>query len=356
MNTFAIAALLGYVSAGRIPLQKRELTPEMLQSQQEHLESKFLGGEHVDIKDYMNAQYFIQASVGTPPQDFTVVPDTGSSNLWIYSHSCWSVVCWTHKTYDSSKSSTYVKDGTAFDISYGSGSVSGFTSRDIARIGDIESHMSLGEIKSAKGTAFQVSQMSGILGLAYNSISVDGLPTFMDQTNLKDKSFSFYLHNNPDESYMVIPGMDTEGYTAIQSHPVVEKKYWALAMSSIKKGDKVIDASNYKAVIDSGTSLIAGPKALVADLIEGITIESDCSNLATQPTLTITIDNQEYPLTADDYVMKLSALGQTQCILGIQAMDVPTGFNYLILGDVFMRKYPSYFNLDNNTVTFQVAK
>jgi hypothetical protein len=64
--------------------------------------------------------------------------------------------------------------------------------------------------------------MSGILGLAYDSISVDGLPTWLTSSSLKDKSFSFYLHSNPDESYMVIPGMDSEGYETIEKHPVVE--------------------------------------------------------------------------------------------------------------------------------------
>jgi len=37
-------------------------------------------------------------------------------------------------------------------------------------------------------------------------------------------------------------------------------------------------------------------------------------------------------------------------------MDFPAGFDYFIVGDVFMRKYPSYFNLNENTVSFQVAK
>jgi hypothetical protein len=35
-------------------------------------------------------------------------------------------------------------------------------------------------------------------------------------------------------------------------------------------------------------------------------------------------------------------------------MDFPAGFNYFIVGDVFMRKYPSYFNLNDNTVSFLV--
>jgi hypothetical protein len=37
-------------------------------------------------------------------------------------------------------------------------------------------------------------------------------------------------------------------------------------------------------------------------------------------------------------------------------MVVPTGFDYIIMGDVFMRKYPTLFSLDDNTVSFQVAK
>ena len=42
--------------------------------------------------------------------------------------------------------------------------------------------------------------------------------------------------------------------------------------------------------------------------------------------------------------------------MGIQSMAFPEGFNYSILGDVFMRKYLSYFNLNDNAVSFQVAK
>jgi hypothetical protein len=197
--------------------------------------------------------------------------------------------------------------------------------------------------------------MSGIMGLAYDTISVDGLKTWMDTNTLTDKSFSFYLHTNPDESYMVIPGMDTEGYTTIQSHKVVEQKYWSLKLNSVNNGSTKIDASAYKAVIDSGTSLLVGPKEIVDKMIEGITVKSDCSNLASLPEIGFTIDEQYYPLAATDYVLQVEQLGQKQCILGIQSMAFPAGFDYFIIGDVFMRKYPSYFNLNENTVSFQVA-
>merc|ERR1712054_565289 len=117
-------------------------------------------------------------------------------------------------------------------------------------------------------------------------------------------------------------------------------------------GTKNIDASKYKAVIDSGTSLLVGPKEIVSPLIEGISVSSDCSNLDSNPDLTFTIDSTDYVLTPQDYVLQVEG----QCLLGIESMAFPAGFDYFILGDVFMRKYPTYFNLNDNTVSFQVAK
>ena len=357
-KTAAVLALLGAASAGKIPIKKRELTMDMFQGQLDNIQDKFLyGGEHINVKDFMNAQYFIEVELGTPAQKFTVVPDTGSSNLWVYSKKCWSIPCWMHPTFDASKSTSYKKDGQAFDITYGSGSVKGTVGSDIAKIGDdITAEMSFGEITGVSGASFLASQMSGILGLAYDTISVDGLKTFMDNADLKDKSFTFYLHSNPDESYMTIPGMDAENWTKIDTHKVVEQKYWSLQLDSVSQGSKKIDASNYKAVIDSGTSLLVGPKEIVDHMIDGISVKSDCSNLNELPMLTFTIDGTDYPLAPSDYVLQITQLGQTQCLLGIQSMAFPEGFNYFIVGDVFMRKYPSYFNLDDNTVSFLTAK
>ena len=80
MKYAAIAALLGYVSAGKIPMIKKDLTFEKLERQAKGLEEKFLGApQKINIKDFMDAQYFIEIDVGTPAQKFTVVPDTGSS-------------------------------------------------------------------------------------------------------------------------------------------------------------------------------------------------------------------------------------------------------------------------------------
>lgn len=269
---YTTAVLLGLASAGKIPVIKKDLTKGMIQGQLDGFHHKFLGenplGEKIAVKDFMNAQYFIEVTVGTPGEKFTVVPDTGSSNLWLYSSSCWSLPCWLHPTFHESKSSSYQKDGQAFDITYGSGSVKGTAGADVVKMSDdISATMHFGEVTSVSGVSFIASQMSGILGLAYKSISVDKFDTFMDLSNQKDKSFSFYLKDSAEDSYMTVPGSDTENYDTIQTHKVVEEKYWALQFTSIAQGDKKIDASKYKAVIDSGTSLLVGPKAIVDPLI-----------------------------------------------------------------------------------------
>lgn len=72
--------------------------------------------------------------------------------------------------------------------------------------------------------------MSGILGLGYDTISVDKLPTFIDSSDLSDKSFSFVLKSNPEQSYMTVPGYDDSilNGQSFTFHDVIQKGYYSL--------------------------------------------------------------------------------------------------------------------------------
>jgi len=129
--------------------------------------------------------------------------------------------------------------------------------------------------------------MSGILGLGYGSISVQKLPTFIDSSDLTDKSFAFYLHLNPEKSYITIPGFDPSAKTSdFHYHDVVEQRYWGLNLTGLKQGTKNIPIQGYKAVIDTGTSVIVGPNTYIKPLIDGITVNDDCSGVSDLPNIT----------------------------------------------------------------------
>jgi hypothetical protein len=110
----------------------------------------------VVINDYQNSQYYGEITVGSTEQKFEVIFDTGSSNLWIPSAQC-GKTCKGKSQYDSSNSATYVKNGTDFNIEYGSGPVSGYYSQDDLTMGGLP----------VKGQIFaEITDASG-LGLAF---------------------------------------------------------------------------------------------------------------------------------------------------------------------------------------------
>jgi len=336
------------------------------------------GAAQEALNNYMDAQYYGEIGIGTPPQKFEVVFDTGSSNLWVPSKKAsWScVACLLHNKYDSSKSSTYKADGSEFKIQYGSGSMEGFVSIDTVCLADSVCSESQGFAEATKepGIAFILAKFDGILGMGYPDISVNNItPVFNNliaQQKVAEPVFAFWINRNPDDSKggeLTLGGLDPDHYKGdITYVPVSKKGYWQFDMAGITVGDGKATGCDggCPAIADSGTSLIAGPKDQVEKINTAIGATPlfngeyliDCGKIESLPQITFTIAGKTYALEGKDYVLKVSALGQTQCISGFMGIDLPPKLGKLwILGDVFMGKFYTVFDFGKDQVGFAQA-
>ncbi|OJJ00198.1 hypothetical protein ASPVEDRAFT_39621 [Aspergillus versicolor CBS 583.65] len=391
-SLLAASALLGCASAEvhKLKLNKVPLTEQFItRNIADHanaLGQKYMGqfgqqtlqdepvnamGRHdVLVDNFLNAQYFSEIELGTPPQTFKVVLDTGSSNLWVPSSECGSIACYLHEKYDSSASSTYKKNGSEFAIQYGSGSLSGFVSQDNLKIGDLKvKGQDFAEATSEPGLAFAFGRFDGILGLGFDAISVNKIvPPFyqmIEQGLLDEPVFAFYLgdaNKEGDSSVATFGGIDKDHYEGeLINIPLRRKAYWEVDLDAIALGDDVAELENTGVILDTGTSLIALPSNL-AEMInaqigakKGFTgqYSVECDKRDSLPDLTFTLTGHNFTIGPYDYTLEV----QGSCISAFMGMDFPEPVGPLaILGDAFLRKWYSVYDLGNSAVGLAKAK
>ncbi|OJD12544.1 vacuolar protease A [Blastomyces percursus] len=328
------------------------------------------GGHSVLVDNFLNAQYYSEITIGTPPQTFKVVLDTGSSNLWVPSTECGSIACYLHNKYDSSASSTYQKNGSEFAIRYGSGSLSGFVSGDTVRIGDMTIENQLfAEATNEPGLAFAFGRFDGILGLGYDAISVNKIPPpfyeMLNQGLLDEPVFSFYLGDaniEGDDSEAMFGGVNKDHYTGeLVTIPLRRKAYWEVDLDAITFGKETAQLEDTGVILDTGTSLIALPSTLAELLNKEIGAKKsfngqytiDCAKRESLPDLTFTLTGHNFTIGAYDYILEV----QGSCISSFMGMDFPEPVGPLaILGDAFLRRYYSVYDMGNHSVGLAKSK
>lgn len=331
--------------------------------------TQITGGHDTPLTNYLNAQYYTEIQLGTPGQTFKVILDTGSSNLWVPSSDCSSLACFLHSRYNHDSSSTYKANGTEFAIRYGSGSLEGYISQDTLQLGDLViPKQDFAEATNEPGLAFAFGKFDGILGLGYDTISVDKVvpPMYqaLNQGLLDSAQFAFFLGDTAktqDGGIATFGGYDKSLYSGdITWLPVRRKAYWEVKFNGISLGDEYAELENTGAAIDTGTSLIALPSGLAEILNAQIGAKKgwsgqysvDCDSRSNLPDLTFNLGGYNFTIGPYDYTLEVSG----SCISAFTGMDFPEPIGPLaILGDSFLRKFYSIYDLENDAVGLALA-
>ncbi|KAG5196421.1 hypothetical protein JEQ12_011107 [Ovis aries] len=315
------------------------------------------------LQNYLDTEYFGTIGIGTPAQDFTVIFDTGSSNLWVPSIYCSSEACTNHNRFNPQDSSTYEATSETLSITYGTGSMTGILGYDTVEVGGIsDTNQIFGLSETEPGSFLYYAPFDGILGLAYPSISSSGAtPVFdniWDQGLVSQDLFSVYLSSNEESgSVVMFGGIDSSYYSgSLNWVPVSVEGYWQITVDSITmNGESIACSDGCQAIVDTGTSLLAGPTTAISNIQSYIGASEDssgeevisCSSIDSLPDIVFTINGVQYPVPPSAYILQSDDV----CSSGFEGMDIPTSSGDLwILGDVFIRQYFTVFDRANNQI------
>jgi len=208
---------------------------------------------------------------------------------------------------------------------------------------------------------FTGSPFDGILGLAYQTISADNVPTWFDNAvsqNGIDSVFAFYLDSKSgsNSSILTFGGYDTDYFTGtITYHDLYLDlgDYYMITFNGCKVGTSTIDtgcgASGCRAIVDSGTSYIVGPSKAISQILSDLNVNQNCNGVSSLPDVVFSIGSQNYNIPNSIYVLRETALGgATVCTPGFSG----SSSSDWIWGDVFIRAWYSIFDHGTKKVGF----
>ncbi|KZV91924.1 acid protease [Exidia glandulosa HHB12029] len=303
----ALAALAGVNavrhSDNKVSLAARKIAPVSRRAR------LAVSASEVPLLDYFNGtdlQWFGDITVGTPPQTFSVVFDTGSTTLEIPGTAC-GKACSNQRQFNSSRSSTFVDGGRTSTITFGTGvgvdpvignnwQLSLRSATDTVAVGGISiPRISFFQITNQTPT-FLPDPFDGIMGMGataqgwFAGAIAQGLPSMFGM---------FFTHQNEGGAELTLGGADTTKFTQpLKFSPQASTgSTWQLTSPGIFVNGKTSSTLNVRRTIifDSGTSNILFPQAtanamhalispnITANAAEPGTFGLPCSQIASLP-------------------------------------------------------------------------
>jgi hypothetical protein len=336
-------------------------------------------GAHGHRRSGQASEYYGQVIVGSPPQKFMVVFDTGSGNLLLPSKECVDEACTSHKRFDSGLSATALQiayadqptnvvapDGSrdVVTITFGTGEMSGVYIRDNICLGagDICCKANFVAATEESDEPFSLVPFDGILGLSLPQMAegpaFSVLDRLVESGVLQDGVFGVFFGNEGEQSEITFGTYKREQMaTELFWAPITIPGYWQVAMDDITLANKNLGLCTgehkCQVAVDTGTSLLAGPSEVVSTLVEKLQVADDCSNLQSLPDLGFIVGDHILNLKPEDYVAETS----DRCSVGLMSLDIPPPKGPLfIFGDPFLRKYYTVYDRKKMRVGFALAK
>jgi hypothetical protein len=362
--------------------------------------------------DYYDSLWVGLITIGTPPQNFSVILDTGSSNLWVPDTSLcdsgssggdsWSwgsgsssssgssdyyeaaaklkadygnEDCNSKDLFDSDQSSTYVEDGDSFEIQYGSGDTAGFLGTDTVRMGETGTNQlvivnqTFGQSTELADIFYQ-SPFDGILGLAFQSIASDDvvppLQNAISQGLLDQPIFTVFLDteggtntNDSGGGVFTFGGLDTVNCGPVLGYVDLEDEtWWYFQIDSINVGTSYKKNKAANVISDTGTSLLIGSPKVVKGIAKAVgakwnddygIYEIKCD--AEYTPVTFVINGLQYNLTSAVLTMDVG-IGGNKCLFAPYPWDMSDFGLDWILGDPFIRQYCQIYDIGQSRLGF----
>lgn len=313
-----------------------------------------------------NEDYLVAVQIGTPAQTITMDFDTGSSDFWVFSNYTPSSQRSGHAYYSPGSSSSAVfQSGKTWDVQYGDGSSSsGVVWADTVVIGGVTATSQAVECATGVSSEFvSNTQNDGLVGLAfdvYNTCTPGACATFMENvvSTLPSPLFASYLKNGVAGAYD-FGYINSNHYTgSITYTPVTSKGYWEFSTTGYAIGTAAEVNTGYTAIVDTGTSLIYLPAALVKAYYAKVSGSSNSATYggyvypcsSTLPSLTIYISGVAF--TVPGSRLTYAPESSRTCFGALQS-SASIGIN--ILGDAFINNFYIIFDYVSESAPSQIG-
>ncbi|KAG0146584.1 hypothetical protein CROQUDRAFT_44259 [Cronartium quercuum f. sp. fusiforme G11] len=320
--------------------------------------------------------YFITIEVGTPPQNFNVIMDSGSSDFWLAGPKCTNSntgenTC-GHKSL-TTESSSFKPTSTPFQVSYGTGQVSGvLVQEDVNLAGlTLAGHTFGAATSESNDFAAATVPFDGLMGTALSTLSNEKVLTPIESLAKSGKisgAFMGYsLGRSADTLNMgqvTVGGVDAnkfEGSLTLIDN-VNTRGFWEGAMAKVTVNGKTV-LENKTGILDTGTTLIICPPddaMAVHSAIPGA--KSDGQGgftlpCKTQATVALNFGGRDFSILASDLVVQPVKSNDLEgdCMSGISSGQIG-GAHQWLLGDVFLKNVYLATDATNNQIGLAVIK